>query len=64
MQLRSKKNDFSLSFWIDDKRVFFMEYVNSIPKVKRWLDAKGIDWKYCNIYERRTRKFIERQYKD
>ena len=65
--MKGKKNDFSMSYWKDGVRVFFMEFVQKTEDSDKWLEkiksyatGKKIDWDEVNIYERRTRKFIQK----
>lgn len=57
--MKGKKNDFSISFFNEDQRVLFLEYVHDTQKAVVWVNKKGITWSHGNIYERRTREFLK-----
>lgn len=60
--MKGKKNDFSLSFYEMHESRLFMEFVHSTEKSIKWANDKGIVWQYVNIYNRRSREFIKREY--
>ncbi len=54
-----KKNNYSISFFSEDKRVLFLEYVN-IPKVAfDWVKKNNVEWTHANMYDRRSREFLK-----
>lgn len=57
------KNDYSIEVYLGSKRVLALTFVHSIYKITLWLDKKNIEWSVINIYARRSRRFITRQYK-
>lgn len=68
--MKGVKNDFSMTFFLrdpdanstEDKQVLYLQYVHDTQKAITWCKSMGITWDYANVYERRTRKFIERAY--
>ncbi len=60
--MKGKKNDFSMSFFNGDDRVMFLEFVHRTETATEWMNAKGKEWTHANIYNRRTREFIQRVY--
>ena len=55
-----KKNDFSMTFYNDQVRALFLEYVHSTEKAIKWVNEKSIAWTHAMIYDRRTREKIDR----
>jgi hypothetical protein len=62
--MKGKKNDFSMSFYANKGRVLFIEYVHDTRVAIQWMEDKRIAWDYANVYERRSRKYVERLYKN
>ncbi len=60
--MKGKKNDFSMTFYNGEEKRLFLEFVHNTETAISWVNSKGIEWTHANIYERRTRKFIERIY--
>lgn len=58
--MKSKKNDFSISFYFRDERVMFLEYVHDTEKAIKWIESKRIEWTHAMVYNRRTREKIDR----
>jgi hypothetical protein len=58
--MKGKKNDFSMTFYNNDDRALFMEYVHNTETAIKWVDGKKIIWTHAMVYERRTREKIER----
>ena len=59
--MKGKKNDFSMTFFENNKLVIYMEFVHDTDKAIKWIETvakKG--WSEANIYNRRTREFIEK----
>lgn len=59
-QKKKQRNTLSASFWRDEKRVLFLEYVDKKEKAIQWVKMRGIQYDYVNFYNRKTREFIER----
>jgi hypothetical protein len=58
--MKGKKNDFSISFYNKEERVLFLAYVHDTQKAIDWVEKKRITWTHANIYDRRSREFLER----
>jgi hypothetical protein len=58
--MKGKKNDFSMTFYNGEDRRLFLEYVHNTEKAVTWVNAKGIAWTHAMIYDRRTRKKVNR----
>lgn len=62
---KSKKNDYSISFYMQGVRVYFLQYVDkplyACHKVR--FDYR-INFDKIHVYERRTRKFVASFYTD
>jgi len=54
--MKGKKNDFSMSFYLNGKRVMFLGYVHDTRKACKWMESKRLRFDYFRLYERRTRK--------
>lgn len=59
-KMKGKKNDFSMTFYLENERVMFMEYVHNTEKAIKWMEEKNKSWSHAMIYDRRTREKIER----
>lgn len=55
-------NDYSCIVFLANGRQMKMQYVHSIIRLKYWLKDKSIDYKYINIYVRRSGRFLIRNY--
>lgn len=42
--------------------IHFFRYVGKWSYVRRWLEKKGERWDYANVYDRKTKTFINRIY--
>lgn len=62
--MKGKKNDFSMTFYNQEDRVMFLEYVHDTRKAIEWMESKSISWTHAMIYERRTRLKIARISRD
>ena len=62
--MKGKKNDFSMTFYKDDERTLFLEYVHNTNKAVAWVNSKNIPWSHYIIYDRRTRKKLDRVVKN
>lgn len=68
--MKGAKNDFSMTFFARnpaqdqsiDKQVLFLKYVHNTDKAIIWVKSHNISWDYANIYNRRSRTFIEQVY--
>jgi len=58
--MKGKKNDYSMTFYNREERRLFLEYVHNTKKAIEWVRSKNIPWTHAMIYDRRTRKKIER----
>ena len=58
--MKSNKNKFSMTFYNQEQRVMFLEFVNNTEKAVKWVENKGIQWTHAMIYERKTRKKLDR----
>lgn len=58
--MRGKKNDFSITFYNENDRVLFLEFVHDTTVAIKWAEEKKIRWTHCMVYNRRTREKIER----
>lgn len=58
--MKGKKNDFSMTFYNNDDRVLFMEYVHKTESAVQWINKNKIKWTHAMIYNRRTREKIDR----
>lgn len=59
--MKGKKNDFSMTFYENQKRILFLEYVHDTDKAIKWADRNGFEnWTHYVIYNRRTREQLER----
>ncbi|AFL97687.1 hypothetical protein [Ornithobacterium rhinotracheale] len=58
----SHKNDYSCIVF-GAFGVFKMQYVHDLHRFSKWLDSsKFRDWKYFNVYDRRTGEYLRRFY--
>jgi len=58
--MQGKKNDYSMSFYNEDDRTMFLEYVHNTNKAIIWVNKKGIKWTHAMVYDRRTRAKVTR----
>jgi len=49
-----------MTFYNGEDRRLFLEYVHNTEKAVTWVNAKGIAWTHAMIYDRRTRKKVNR----
>ena len=56
------KNDYSLVVFFQDGKVKKWQFVHNLNKFVSFLNQKHPHWKYINVYERRTGKYIKRFY--
>lgn len=62
--MKGKKNDFSMTFYNDQERTLFLEYVHNTGKAVAWANEKNIQWTHYVIYDRRTRAMLDRVLKE
>lgn len=58
--MKSTKNDISMTFYNQEERVLFLEYVNNTEKAVKWVESKGIKWTHAMVYNRKTRLKLDR----
>lgn len=58
--MQGKKNDYSMTFYNDQERTMFLEFVHNTGKAVAWINSKGIEWTHYVVYDRRTRETLER----
>lgn len=57
------KNDYTCSAYMGSNKVNTMIYVHSVYAYTKYLEKNNIEWSVINIYSRRSKRFISRQYK-
>lgn len=58
--MRGIKNDYSMTFYLHEEKRLFLEYVHDTQKAIEWVNSKNILWTHVMVYERRTRKKLDR----
>jgi hypothetical protein len=59
--MKGKKNDFSMTFYHDQERILFLEYVHDTNKALKWVENNGFGhYTHYVTYNRRTRERLER----
>jgi hypothetical protein len=59
------KNDYSAVVFIQDQsKPKKWNYIHKLSTFRRFLDNKHQDWQYMNVYNRRTKAFLKRLYKE
>ncbi len=59
--MKGKKNDFSMTFYENQERVLFLEYVHSTDKAIEWIEKVACkNWTHAMVYDRRTREKVNR----
>ena len=58
--MKGRKNDFSMTFYLNNVRVMFLEYVHNTDTAIKWMKDKNILWDEAIIYDRRTRAKIKK----
>jgi hypothetical protein len=54
------KNDYSVVAFLENSTPKKWAYVHNLNSFSKFLDTKHSSWKYINVYERRTGKFLKR----
>jgi hypothetical protein len=49
-----------MTFYDNDERTMFLEFVHNTEKAINWVNLKGVQWTHAMIYDRRTRAKINR----
>ena len=62
--MQGKKNDFSMTFYNQEEKRLFLEFVHNTDKTIRWVESKKIEWTHAMIYDRRTREKVMRISRD
>jgi len=59
------KNDYSVSVFSGTGFLVKVQFCNDLGTLQKWLDSsyKYKDWKYINVYARRSGRFLGRFYK-
>ncbi len=55
--------DYTCTAYMGSDKVNTMIYVHSVYAYTKYLEKNNIGWSVINIYSRRSRRFISRQYK-
>ena len=58
--MKGKKNDFSMTFYNQEEKRLFLEFVHNTDKAVDWVKKQGIEWTHAMVYNRRTREKITR----
>lgn len=58
--MKGKKNDYSMTFYNNEDRRLFMQYVHNTETAIKWVNDKGIVWTHAMVYDRRTREKVTR----
>lgn len=58
--MKGKKNDYSMTFYNNEDRRLFMQYVHNTETAIKWVNDKGIIWTHAMVYDRRTREKVTR----
>jgi len=56
------KNDYTCITYFEHSKPKKWSYVHKLDGFIQFLNSKHKDWKYVNVYERRTRKYLTRIY--
>ncbi len=49
-----------MTFYDGEEKRLFLEFVHSTDTAIAWVNGRGIKWTHAMIYERRTRKKLDR----
>ncbi|MDP4285969.1 MAG: hypothetical protein Q8891_16265, partial [Bacteroidota bacterium] len=56
------KNDYSVIVYFENTTPKKWQFVHTLNSFSKFLDSKHPTWKYFNVYERRTGKYLKRFY--
>jgi hypothetical protein len=56
------KNDYSVITYFENTTPKKWQYVHNLNGFSKFLNSKHSTWKYFNVYERRTGKYLKRFY--
>ena len=56
------KNDYSVIVYFENTTPKKWQFVHTLNSFSKFLDSKHSGWKYFNVYERRTGKYLKRFY--
>ena len=54
------KNDYTVIAFFPDKSAKKWNYVHKLNGFVNFLNQKFPDWEYVNVYDRRTREYLQR----
>ena len=57
------KNDYSVVVFLENGQVKKWTYVHTLNSFANFLNQKHSDWKYFNVYNRRTAEYLQRVYR-
>lgn len=60
----SHKNDYSVIAFFPEEKPKKWEFVHKLNSIATLLNEKYPTWVYLNVYERRTKKYLKRFYKN
>lgn len=66
-RVRNRKNDYSITiFSRNNEFLGKMEFVHNLYKASQWLtySRNYSNWHYINIYDRRTKQYLTRRYRN
>jgi len=58
------KNDYSVIAFFDNQKPKKWGFAHKLSTFRRFLDSKHPDWLYMNVYNRRTKEYLKRFYKE
>jgi len=61
--MKGLKNDFSITFYNEEEKRLFLEFVHDTNKAIHWVNSKNIKWTHAMVYNRRTREKVDRIWK-
>lgn len=56
------RNDYSVIVYFENASPKKWNYVHTLDSFSKFLNSKHSSWKYFNVYERRTGKYLKRFY--
>ncbi|PWA08976.1 hypothetical protein [Flavobacterium laiguense] len=57
-EIFKKKNDYSVTVFLNGEKRLFTEYVHTIYNYSQWLQKQSIAWDYLLVYVRRNRQIL------